>query len=135
MPWVTSVDARLGVNYRVSKDSTLTFSVEAFNIFNSQRPVRVDENYTFDTVGPIINAKQGQVPTQYGGRCTTADPATCAQGNGSLPKPFYANGAPGIVGLPDPTQALIGANLNPNWGAPRQYQPVRTFRFGARFTF
>ena len=135
LPWVTSVDARVGVNYRLSKDSTLTFSVEAFNIFNSQRPVRVDENYTFDTVGPIINGKQGSVPNQYGGRCETADPATCVPGNGSLPRPFYANGAPGLVGLPDPTQALIGANLNPNWGAPRQYQPVRTFRFGARFTF
>jgi hypothetical protein len=135
MPWVTSFDARIGINYRITKDSTVTISFEGFNLFNSQRPVRVDENYTFDTVGPIINAKQGAIPTQFGGPCQTADPATCTPGNGSLPRPFYANGAPGLVGLPDPTQQLIGANLNPNWGRPRQYQPVRTFRFGARFTF
>jgi len=135
MPWVTSLDARLGVNYRVSKDSVVTVSVEAFNLFNSQRPTAVDNNYTFDTVGPVINATQGTVPKQFGGVCTTADPTTCAPGNGNLPKPFYANGAPGFVSLPDPSQQPIGAGVNPNWGRPLYYQPVRTIRFGARLSF
>jgi hypothetical protein len=135
MPWVTALDARLGVNYRLGKDSVITLSVEGFNVFNSQRPIAVDNNYTFDTVGPVINATQGTVPKQYGGTCTSADPATCAPGNGHLPKPFYANGAPAFVSLPDPNQQPIGASVNPNWGRPLYYQPVRTFRFGARFTF
>ena len=133
LPWVTSFDARLGVNYRLSKDNVFTVSVEGFNVFNSQRPVTVDNNYTFDTVGPIIGATQGTVPKQYGGRQNPD--GSFAPGNGSLPKPFYANGAPGVVSLPDPTQQPIAANLNPNWGRPQQYQPVRTVRFGARFTF
>ncbi len=133
LPWVTSFDARLGVNYRLSKDKVFTVSVEGFNVFNSQRPVTVDNNYTFDTVGPIIGATQGTVPKQYGGRQNPD--GSFAPGNGSLPKPFYANGAPGVVSLPDPTQQPIAANLNPNWGRPQQYQPVRTVRFGARFTF
>ncbi|HZW90125.1 MAG TPA: TonB-dependent receptor, partial [Myxococcaceae bacterium] len=69
MPWVTSVDARLNFNYRISKDSTVTAGVDAFNIFNSQRPTRVDQNYTFNEVGPIVGGTQGTVPTQYGGVC------------------------------------------------------------------
>ena len=135
LPWVTSLDARLGVNYRIGKDSVVTVSVEGFNVFNSQRPTGVDNNYTFDTVGPIIGGTQGTVPKQYGGVCTGADPTTCGQGNGHLPKPFYANGAPGFVSLPDPTQQPVGASVNPNWGRPLFYQAVRTIRFGARFTF
>ena len=75
------------------------------------------------------------MPKQYGGTCTSADPATCAPGNGHLPKPFYANGAPAFVSLPNPNQQAIGASVNPNWGRPLYYQPVRTVRFGARFTF
>jgi carboxypeptidase family protein/TonB-dependent receptor-like protein len=135
LPWVTSLDLRLGLNYRLGKDSVITLSVEGFNVFNSQRPTGVDNNYTFDTVGPVIGATQGTVPAQFGGTCTTTSASSCAQGNGSLPKPFYANGAPGIVSLPDPQQQAFGASVNPNWGRPLQYQPVRTVRFGARFTF
>jgi hypothetical protein len=37
--------------------------------------------------------------------------------------------------LPDPTQQPIGAAVNPNWGRPLFYQPVRTIRFGARLSF
>ena len=133
LPWVTSLDGRLAVNYRVSKDSVLTLGVEAFNIFNSQRPLTVDNNYTFATVGPIIGATQGTVPKQYGG--AQQPDGSFAQGNGSLPRPFYANGSPGVISLPDPTQAVTAVAVNPNWGKPLQYQAVRTFRLSARFTF
>ena len=98
MPWVTSLDARLGVNYRLGKDSVITVSVEAFNVFNSQRPTAVDNNYTFDTVGPVIDATQGTVPP----RRDTAGPAPAPTRHVDLtrlamaacPRPFYANGAP-----------------------------------------
>ena len=133
LPWVTSFDARVGINYRFGKDSVLSLGVEAFNLFNSQRPVNVDNNYTFNTVGPIIGASQGTVPTKYGG--VQQPDGSFLPGNGSLPKPFYANGAPGVVSLPDPAQNVTAASVNPNWGKPLQYQAVRTFRFSARFTF
>src|SRR5262249_8509943 len=66
LPWVTSFDARVAFNYRMGKDSVLTAGIEAFNIFNSQRPITVDNNYTFDNVGPIVGARNGSVPAPYG---------------------------------------------------------------------
>ena len=59
MPWVTSLDARLGLSWRFSKDLVVTAAAEAFNLFNSQRPTAVDQYYTGEYVSPIIGAKQG----------------------------------------------------------------------------
>src|SRR5262249_34516313 len=87
LPWVTSLDGRVNLNYRLSKDSVPTASVEAFNIFNSQRPVSVDESYTAAKVSPILGARQGSIPTEFGGVCTSKDVKSCGPGNGSLPRP------------------------------------------------
>ena len=151
LPWVTSLDARLSFNFRVSKDSVLTASVEGFNLFNSQRPITVDQNYTFDNVGPVIGARNGSVPAPNGaivrilpsydpnltfdqnvaaGNVQSIQPA-----NGSLPKPRFIQGAAAQVVLPDPFQNTSFVNTNPNWGKPTNYQPVRSFRFSVRFTF
>jgi len=139
LPWVTSLDARLNVNYRLSKDSVVSASVEAFNIFNSQRPISVDENYTAGFVSAILGATQGTVPTQYGGICTTAAASSCGQGNGSLPRPHVdpnsATGAAIRVGLPNPNGVLSSQVTSLTWGKPTNYQPVRQFRFSLRFTF
>ena len=112
----------------------ITAGVEAFNIFNSQRPIAVDNNYTFDTVGPIINATQGTVAQAIWRR--PAARRLVRPGNGTLPKSLLRQGRRrGSSRLPDPTQAVTAAAVNPNWGKPTQYQAVRTFRFGARLTF
>jgi len=138
LPWVTSLDARVNLNYRLSKDSVITASVEAFNVFNSQRPVSVDENYTLNTVSPILGATQGTVPAQFGGICSGTTIDTCAPGNGSLPKPRVANSTTGAainVSLPDRNGNPIPRVTNLTWGTPTNYQPVRQFRFSLRFTF
>ena len=139
LPWVTSVDARVNLNYRISKDSVVTASVEAFNIFNSQRPLSVDENYTQGTVSAILGARQGSVPNEFGGICATAAATSCAQGNGSLPKPRVdpnsPTGAAIRVGLPNRNGVLSSQVTNLTWGTPTNYQPVRQFRFSIRFTF
>jgi hypothetical protein len=151
LPWVTSVDARISLNYRLSKDSVISATVEGFNLFNSQRPTTVDQNYTFDNVGPIIGGKNGSLPAPNGSIVTLGanyDPSVSfaqnlAAGNatvvrpsnGSLPKPSYVAGAPAVVLLPDPTQVSNPVNTNPNWGRPLVYQPVRSFRFSVRWTF
>ena len=141
LPWVTSFDSRLSVNYQINRDIKVTLSVDAFNLFNSQRPTAVDNNYTFDTVGPIINGTNGTIPAHFGGVCTDSGGGnfTCSDnGNGSLPRPLSV--AQNLhVALPDPTSsvpnAVTPAAVNVNWGKPTQYQAVRTFRFGARVTF
>ena len=137
LPWVTSLDAKIGLNYRLGKDSVITAAVEGFNLFNSQRPVTVDENYTLKTVTPILGAKQGSVPTKFGGICADATVASCASGNGSLPRPRLdpTTGGAIRVGLPDRNGALQSWLTNLTWGTPTNYQPVRQFRFSLRVTF
>ena len=151
LPWVTSLDARVAFNYRLSKDSVLTAGVEAFNIFNSQRPVTVDNNYTFDNVGPIVGARNGSVPAPYGSivhiganydpnlpfdqNVANGNASVLQQSNGSLPKPRFIGGQAMQVLVPDPNQNLNFVNTNPNWGKPTNYQPVRSFRFSIRWTF
>jgi len=136
LPWVTSLDAKVGFNFRVGKDSVLTAAVEGFNLFNSQRPLSVDENYSAQQVAPILGATQGNVPTQYGGFCsgTTAD--SCPQGNGSLPKPKADGSGNAIrIGLPNQNGVLVARVPSLTWGTPTAYQAVRQFRFSIRFTF
>ena len=130
LPWVTTMDVKLALNYRLGKDQVLSAGVDVFNLFNSQRPTLVDNNYTFDTVGPIVGATNGTVPAQFGGVCQGAS-GPCANGNGTLPK-----SAPNLhVALADPTGIPIPVLVNPNWGRPTAYQAVRTFRFSVRYTF
>ena len=139
LPWVTSLDAKIGLNYRLAKDSVITAAVEGFNLFNSQRPVTVDENYTTRTVSPILGAKQGSVPPEFGGICAKATADSCASGNGSLPRPrLDPNSAKGEaiqVGLPDQNGVLSSRSTNLTWGTPINYQLVRQFRFSLRVTF
>jgi Carboxypeptidase regulatory-like domain/TonB dependent receptor-like, beta-barrel len=139
LPWVTSFDAKIGLNYRLGKDSVLTAAVEGFNLFNSQRPVTVDQNYTAGTVTPILGAKQGTVPTEFGGICANATAASCASGNGSLPQPRVNPSSPTggaiRVGLPDRNGVLSSPVTNLAWGKPTNYQPVRQVRFSLRVSF
>ncbi len=134
LPWVHSIDARLALNYRLSKDSTITVGVDGFNLFNFQNPIRVDEEYvTLPSLtgngrdpGPIVNGTQGTIPAPYGV-------------NGYLPRGGVVAGPNGVtlktVVLPDPDQQPQTYAINPNWGRPTQYQAVRSFRFTARFSF
>ena len=146
LPWVTSLDANLGVNYRFTKDIVLTARVEAFNLFNSQRPTQVSQTYTTSAVGPIIGADQGSVPSQYGGLCSAtivapaaAAAATCGPGNGSLPVPRVDPSSPAgnaiRIGLPNAAQQLRSIPTNLAFGKAIAYQGVRQFRFSIRVTF
>ena len=143
MPWITSVDAKVNFNYRLTKDSVITAGVEGFNLFNSQRPVAVDNNYTLDFPGPIpgsngfsgttlAGARNGSIDPKYAGLCTGSDLSTCAQGNGSLPTSKTQRL---LVLLPDPSGAPAVVTTNPRWGQATAYQAVRQFRFSLRVTF
>ncbi len=138
LPWVTSLDAKINLNYRFSKDITLTAGVEAFNIFNSQRPTTVEDRYTQSAVGPIIGAANGSIPTEWAAQCPPGEtiPANCGQGTGSLPKAgFNPDGSPISVVLPNPGQNPIIVPTRANWGQPTNFQAVRQFRFSLRVTF
>ena len=147
LPWNTSLDLNLGVNYRFTKDMVLTGRVEAFNVFNSQRPTTVSENYTTATISPILGATQGTITQTYpqgagnppivaGGVCTSSAVSSCTPGNGSLPVPVAtSNGSAIRVGLPNTAGNLQSALTLLNWGKPTAYQAVRQFRFSIRLSF
>jgi Carboxypeptidase regulatory-like domain/TonB dependent receptor-like, beta-barrel len=141
LPWITSLDARVNLNYRISKDSVITAGIEAFNIFNSQRPLSVDENYTAATVSAILGARQGSVPQEFGGQCHFGECAAppFPNGNGSLPKPTIDPASPtgNAIRVVLPNRNGVATPVVPNlaWGTPTNFQPVRQFRFSLRFTF
>lgn len=62
IPWVHEIDGRLAITQRLGKDQELTLSVDAFNLFNFQSAVAVDENYTFSGVLPIVGGTKGDLP-------------------------------------------------------------------------
>jgi hypothetical protein len=154
MPWVTSLDARINVNYRLSKDSVVSAGIEGFNLFNSQRAITNNQNYTTavaNSVGPIDGATLNTIPTQYGGLCpydgvsgATTKAAcqaalkggTAPHGNGTLPKPgFYPDGTAVYTILPDPAGHAKVVQVNSAYGTPTAFQAVRQFRFSIRVTF
>ncbi|WP_199746973.1 TonB-dependent receptor [Corallococcus sp. AB049A] len=109
-PWVNSVDSNVGVNYRVSKDSVVSFTVDVFNLFNFQTADRVDQSYTFTEVLPIYDPVTQKAGTQ-------AD-------------------LPGGVPLADGSgDFLTDDDLNKNFKNPDRYQAPRQIRFGVRYTF
>ena len=151
LPWVTSFDARVNFNYRISKDSVFTAGIEGFNLFNSQRPITVDERYGLypnSNTGVVPGAAQGALPTPYGTVCPasagtgTGAVAACIANplkpfSGSLPKPFYYAGTatPVNVILPNIARQPTVLQSNITWGQPTAYQAVRQFRFSVRLTF
>ena len=56
-PFVTSADLRGKLEYKLTAPYALQFTVDVFNVFNSQETLQFDENYTFDTAQPIIGAQ------------------------------------------------------------------------------
>ena len=140
LPWVTSLDLKVNLSWRLGKDSVVTGGLEIFNVFNSQRPTTVDDRYTTGVVGPIIGANNGQIPTTtppgYGAVVDNAGVIT-TPANGSLPLPrLDSAGAPIQVLLPNPDQrSAVAVPINLTWGRPASYQAVRQFRFSVRVTF
>ncbi|RKG53409.1 TonB-dependent receptor [Corallococcus sp. AB011P] len=113
-PWINSIDSNVGVNYRVSKDSVVSFTLDVFNLFNFQGVDSVDDSYTFAQVLPVYDAKTGK------------------SGNASdLPGP----GNPGNVPLADGSGYLAEEDVNLNFKNPDRYQAPRQIRFGVRYTF
>jgi outer membrane receptor protein involved in Fe transport len=62
LPWYNDVDGHLAVNYRLSKDSTLSASIDAFNVLNLAGTTSTDENYTLAGALPIPNGTPADLP-------------------------------------------------------------------------
>jgi outer membrane receptor protein involved in Fe transport len=122
-PWINTIDSNVGVNYRVSKDSVVSFTLDVFNLFNFQGVDAVDQTYTVLNVAPIeggtpadLENLPGRVTWQEGSeRFRDAD----GDGEAETPVPF----------------GTVEGDVNKNFKNPTRYQSPRQVRFGVRYTF
>ncbi len=127
-PWVNAVDLSGQFEYVINAPYAIRFTAQVFNVLNQQEALMYDQNYTFDTVLPIVNAN-----------CTSKDAA--GQNN---PAAALQSACPDLAYL----RTVDGRNVtvNPNWGRPRStaytvntigptWQAPIALRFGLALTF
>lgn len=114
-PWLHTVDARAGFNYKLTKDNTLQVSVDIFNMFNFAAVTAVDERFTSADIVPV-SVPDGANPQKE--VCLSGTDRSCKS-------PLKG---------PDGTP-ITNADLNANFKNPTAYQPPLSVRFGVRVTF
>jgi outer membrane receptor protein involved in Fe transport len=120
-PWINTIDSNIGVNYRVSKDSVISFTLDVFNLFNFQGVDAVDQTYTVLNVAPLAGGKPGDIQNPAGvlewqeGSEREDDPTTTTVDESQF--------------------GTVDGDVNKNFKNPSRYQPPRQVRFGIRYTF
>jgi hypothetical protein len=61
LPWTWSVNLRASAAYKLSKDYSLGISVDLFNVTDNRETTAVSQDYTFDSVSPIINGTKADL--------------------------------------------------------------------------
>ncbi|HTJ81132.1 MAG TPA: TonB-dependent receptor [Polyangiaceae bacterium] len=64
LPWVHRFDTHFGIGTRLSKASTLVFTMDIFNLFNFQEVTAVDDNYTYASVLPVKDGTPGDLKSK-----------------------------------------------------------------------
>ena len=116
-PFVSQVDLRGGVEYVMTPPYALKFTVDFFNILNQQEAVNVDQNYTFDSVQPIVN-----------GQCKSRNGA-----EGKSPLTTAVADCPDLKYLRTTDNRPV--TLNTNFGRPTLYGAPFSVRFGLALSF
>jgi hypothetical protein len=116
-PWVTALDLRGALEYVMAPPYAIRFSVDVFNLLNTQEAVAVDQNYTFDNVQPIV-----------GGQCSARNAASAKN-----PAAAALNDCPDLRYLRTTDGRPV--TVNKNFGKPTQYQAPLAFRFGLALAF
>jgi Carboxypeptidase regulatory-like domain/TonB-dependent Receptor Plug Domain len=61
LPWTWSINARAQATYKMTKDYSLGLTVDLFNVTNNQQTTNVNQNYTYDSVSPIVNGTKADL--------------------------------------------------------------------------
>jgi hypothetical protein len=117
-PWVHAFDTHLGYAVHLSKDSTLTVTMDIFNLFNFQAATGMDQTYTTSDVLPI--------PPDASGKAAPFKDLETKQKDGTIKTKLIH---------PDGTPFDPKTEKNNNFGNPTSYQSPRQFRFGMKVTF
>ena len=130
LPWLTNVDLHGEYGYTITAPYTVKFTIDVFNLFNFQEAQFVDQNYTLDTVQPMVGAQCGSKNA-----ASKSDPlAALVQ---DCPDLKYLRGAfTGALASPNPNwgRPAAGPNILYGFAAPAYQLPIR-FRFGLALTF
>lgn len=120
-PFVNRVDLGGRFAYTITPPYAIQFSLDVFNLLNSEEVVNIDENYTFDAVQPIVGAQ-----------CSSKDAASS-----SNPIAAIAADCPQITSLRTTDGRPV--TVNPNFGKAEAvstaYQTPLYFRVGVGLTF
>jgi hypothetical protein len=116
-PWVTSVDLRGALEYALSPRYLLRFTIDVFNVLNQQETIAVDQNYTFDSVQPIVNG-------QCMGRSAASSSTPAGAALTDCPDLRYLRTTDGRA-----------VTVNQNFGKPTQYQAPLSVRLGLALFF
>lgn len=132
LPWRHVFNGKVGVNYKITKDNTLSFTTDVFNMLNFQAVTGVDQTFTSLDALPLV-PRPGQNPQEAACIGGTLSPQ-CQEflRNGTLPvqvKVTDENGEnPQIVNM-------SVSDVNPNFKRPTAYQAPISVRFGLKLTF
>ena len=118
MPWVHNLDTHVGLNRKLSKNYTLSLTLDVFNLFNFQQVTAVDQTFTFTQVHPI----------EGGG--SPADVEACREEGGACKVKVFTTGVP-----VEDAAAITASDVNPNFKKPIAYQTPRSIRFGMKLSF
>ncbi|MGH9512495.1 MAG: carboxypeptidase regulatory-like domain-containing protein [Terriglobales bacterium] len=135
-PWWTQTDFSLTQNYKMTESKSLSFTVDAANLFN-QRAVTA-----FHT---DLTSLDNSAAAQYLTLPATSPTAKCSRGTPSDPQCYIGNGDYFYSAAMQPynVQALLNdrrgtgtsSALNTAYGKPYYYQLARTIRLGLKFSF
>ena len=142
-PWWLNTDASIEQKFKITESKTLSFVVNATNLFN-QRSVTA---YNTD-ITSLDNLAAGQYLTLP----ATSSTAVCSRGTPSDPQCYVANSIPFYSAAMQPydvralmndrrgscgsaTTGCISSAVNSAYGRPIYYQLSRNIRLGLKFTF
>ncbi len=120
LPWVSTVNLKGGVSYRVSKDNVVQFTADVFNLFDFRALTAVDETLSTQDLLPYV-APAGKNPQEAA--CLAGNDPNCV-----TPIQKYDPDTGEVV-------AATPADYNPNFKKPAGYQAPISVRFGLRFSF
>jgi hypothetical protein len=116
-PFLTKVDLGTRLRFVLSPPYAIRLSVDAFNLLDAQQATAVDQNWTFDTVQPVI-----------GGQCHAHNGAS-----GSNPVVTALADCPALSYLRTTDGRPV--TINQNFGRGVSYQDPLAIRLGLELTF
>jgi hypothetical protein len=113
LPWIHEIDLHVGYTFLESKDETLAFTLDVFNLFNFQEVTATNQSYTFRDVLPITGAAANN--PYVGGNKKMINPSLIQPSDGGGP--------------------FTNADRNRAFGSPSAYQQPISLRLGVKATF